>query len=51
MNRAEVARLLTKVMGGETEALSNPIVVLDYAMTRISRRLPSLMFFTYPIKA
>lgn len=31
MNRAEVARLLTKVMGGETEALSNPIVVLDYA--------------------
>ena len=31
MNRAEVARLLTKVMGGETEALSTPIVVLDYA--------------------
>ncbi|MCK9479446.1 MAG: S-layer homology domain-containing protein [Firmicutes bacterium] len=31
MNRHEVAKLLTKVMGGETEAQSNPIVILDYA--------------------
>ena len=38
MNRAEGCAPLTKVMGGETEALSNPIVVLDYADDKDIRR-------------
>ncbi|NLB81587.1 MAG: S-layer homology domain-containing protein [Clostridiaceae bacterium] len=31
MNRHGVAKMLTKVLGGEVEALSNPIVLLNYA--------------------
>lgn len=31
MTRHEVAKLLTKIMGGEAEAQGNPIVILDYA--------------------